>query len=96
MPLIMEEKKRDTFRIKRETHSISQKVKDQLKTYNAVKKSIIAAMGNEELNIPQIAEKINMNTADTMYYVMSLLKFNIIQTVRLDDKDEFYFYKIKH
>jgi len=92
----MEEKKRDTFRIKRETHSISQKVKDQLKTYNAVKKSIIAAMGNEELNIPQIAEKINMNTADTMYYVMSLLKFNIIQTVRLDDKDEFYFYKIKH
>jgi hypothetical protein len=96
MPLIMQETKRETFKIKRQTHTVPQQVKDQLKTYNAVKKSIIAAMGDEELNIPQIAERINMNKADTLYYVMSLLKFNIIQTVRIDDDDQFYFYKIKH
>lgn len=91
----MQEKKRETFKIKRESHIVPQQVKDQLKAYNTIKKNIIAALGNEALTIPQIAKKINMNEAETMYYVMSLLKFNIIQTVGLDDKDEFYFYKIK-
>ena len=95
MSVIMQEKKRETFRVKRESYVVPQQVKDQLKTYNAIKKNIIEAIGDEELNIPQIAEKINMNKADTLYYVMSLLKFNIIQTVGLDDMDEFYSYKIK-
>jgi hypothetical protein len=91
----MEENKQSTFKIKRETHTVSQKVKDQLKEYNAIRKKILAAMGDEEMNIPQIAEKTDMSKADTVYYVMSLLKFNDIETVRLDDMDEFYFYKIK-
>jgi histidyl-tRNA synthetase len=95
MTQIMQENKRETFKIKRESYIVPQQLKDQLKTYNSVKKSIIVALGEEELNIPQIAEKINMNTTDTLYYVMSLLKFNIIQTARLDDMDEFYLYKIK-
>ena len=91
----MEEKKRDTFKIKRESHVVSPQAKERQKTYNTIKKKIIEAMGDEEMSVPQIAEKINMNKTETLYYVMSLLKFNVIQTVRLDDMDEFYLYKIK-
>ena len=91
----MEAKNRETFKIKRESHPVSQQVRDQLKSYNAVKKSILEAIGDDELTVPQIAEKIKMNSADTLYYVMSLLKFNVLQVAGIDDMDEFYFYKIK-
>jgi predicted transcriptional regulator len=91
----MEEKKSQTFRIKRETFKVSQEVKDKLKTYNSAKKKIIAAMGEEELNIPQISEKIEMSKADTLYYLMTLLKFGMVEVVGMDDMDEYYIYKLK-
>lgn len=91
----MEEKKKGTFRIKRETHKVSQEVKDNLKAYNKIKKQIIEAFGDEELSIPQIASKLNMSKPDTLYYVMSLLKFGVVQTVGIDDMDEYYIYKLK-
>jgi len=91
----MEDKKQDTFRIKRETHQVSQQVKDNLKAYNQMKKKVIKAIGDEELNIPQIAEKLNISKSDTLYYVMSLLKFGVVQAAGIDDMDEYYFYKLK-
>ena len=91
----MEEKKKETFKIKRETHNVSQKTKDQLKAFNATRKKILEAIGDEELNMVNIASKINMSKDDTTYYVMSLLKFNMIQACGMDDMDEYYFYKIK-
>jgi len=91
----MEDKKQDTFRIKRETHQVSQQVKDNLKAYNQMKKKVIEAIGDEELNIPQIAEKLNISKSDTLYYVMSLLKFGVVQAAGIDDMDEYYFYKLK-
>ncbi|MBN2776471.1 MAG: hypothetical protein JXR36_02445 [Bacteroidales bacterium] len=91
----MEDKKRETFKIKRETHQVSQEVKDGLKAYNKIKKQIVEAIGDEELTIPQIAEKLSMSKPETLYYVMSLLKFGIVQTAGIDDMDEYYFYKLK-
>jgi len=91
----MEDRTGNTFKIRRETHQVSQRVRDNLKSFNAIKKRIIEAFGNEELTIPQLAEKTGLNREDTTYYTMSLLKFGLIQTVRLDDADEFYFYKIR-
>lgn len=91
----MEEKKTETFRLKRKSHTVSQNAKDQLKSYNAIRKKILAAIGEEQLSVPQIAERTEMSREETLYYVMSLLKFNVIQTAGLDDMDEFYFYKIR-
>jgi len=87
--------KKETFKIKRETHTVSQKVKDQLKQFNQIRKKILEAIGEEELNIPDIAAKIGMSTEETVYYVMSLVKFNKLQAAGMDDMDEYYFYKIK-
>ncbi len=89
----MEVKKTETFKIKRETHQVSQAAKDNLKSFNSIKKKILEAFGNEELNVPQVASKIAMSKDETNYYVMTLLKFNMLQVVGIDDNDEFYTYK---
>ncbi len=91
----MEEKKANTYKIKRETNPVSQKAKDNLKHFNALKKSILEAIGEEEVSVKQVAEKIKMSNDETLYYMMSLLKFGFIQVVGIDDMDEYYIYKIK-
>jgi hypothetical protein len=87
--------KKETFKIKRETHTVSQRVKDELKAFNQIRRKILEAIGEEELNIPDIAAKIGMSKEEAMYYVMSLVKFNKLQATVMDDMDEYYFYKIK-
>ena len=94
--IVVDDSKRDTFKKKRETHEVPQAVKDNLKNYNAVKKQIITAFGDEELTVPQLAEKTGLSKSQVLYYVMSLLKFGVVQTVGIDDMDEFYIYKIKN
>ena len=91
----MEEKKSNTYKLKRESHQVSQQAKDNLKIYSAMKKKIMEAFGDEELTIPQLAEKTGLSRNETLYYAMSLLKFGILENVRLDDMDEFYLYKIR-
>ena len=91
----MEDKKRETFKIKRETHQVSQEVKDNLKAYNKIKKQIVEAIGEEELTIHQIAEKLSMSKQNTLYNLIFLFKFCIVQTAGIDDMDEYYFYKLK-
>lgn len=91
----MEAKKPETYKIKRETHPVSQQAKDNLKTFNSIKKKILASLGEEGLTVPQIAEQIQMGRAETLYYVMSLLKFGWLQVLRLDDMDEYYIYQAK-
>ncbi len=89
----MELKKTETFKKKRETHEVSQKAKNNLKEYNSIKKKVLEAFGSEELNVPQVAEKIGMSKDETNYYVMTMLKFNMLQVVCMDDNDEFFIYK---
>ncbi len=87
--------KKETFKIKRETLKVSEQVKEQLKQFNAIRRHIMEALGDEELTIPQIAEKVGLSNAEAVYYVMSLVKFNKLVPTHMDDMDEFYFYKIK-
>lgn len=89
------ENKRDTIKIKRETYKVTQEAKDKLKAYNSIKKKIIEAMGDDEISVPMIAEKLKMNKSEILYYVMSLLKFGMIEVIGIDDMDEYYLYKIK-
>ncbi|MBN2345087.1 MAG: hypothetical protein JXO51_01770 [Candidatus Aminicenantes bacterium] len=91
----MEEKKRETFKIKRESFTVPQQAKDDLKQFNAVKKRILEAMGGEGATVPQIAAKIGMDPAETLYYVMSMLKFGWVQVLGIDDMDEYYLYQVK-
>jgi len=91
----METIKGNTFKAKRETCQVPQAVKDNLKAYNSIRRKIVEAFGNEEMTIPQLAEKTGISKEDAVYFTMSLLKFGQLETVRLDDMDEYYFYKIR-
>lgn len=90
----MEDQKEFTFRKKREQHNVSQQVKDHLKEYNAIRKRITEAMGDDDCSIPELAQKIGMTHSETLYYMMSMLKFGQISCTGIDDMDEFYLYKI--
>jgi hypothetical protein len=91
----MKDEKRETYKKKRDSFQVAQEVKDSLKQFNAVKKKILDAMGNEGCTIPQIAAQTGMNRSEALYYVMSMLKFGWIQVVGVDDKDEYYIYQGK-
>lgn len=92
----MEAEKGKTIKYIREKRKASQKSKDQLKNFTKIKKAMLETLKeNGEMTIPQLAEKLNMALPDTVYYLMSLLKYGFVETVRIDDMDEYYFYKLK-
>jgi len=90
----MQDQKSQTFKAKREQHEVTQQLKDELKKFNATKKKVIGAFGEEELNIPELAEKTGLSREEALYYAMTFLKFGWLKTTRLDDMDEYYYYKI--
>lgn len=85
-----------TIQFIKNKRTVSQQSRDQLKTYNKVKKDILGVLKkSDEMTIPGIAEKLNMSTHNVVYYLMSFLKYGFVETTRLDDMDEYYYYKLK-
>jgi len=71
-----------------------EQAKENLKAYNAVKKQMLDALVDGELTVKQMSEKLQMPTADVVYYLMSLVKFGLVKTGEIDDMDEYYTYKL--
>jgi predicted HTH transcriptional regulator len=85
-----------TIKYIREKRKASQESKDNLKNFTRIKKAILDALKeNGEMTIPQLAEKLNMASYEIVYFLMSLLKYGFIETAGLDDRDEYYYYKLK-
>lgn len=92
----MEAEKGNTIKYIKEKRKASQQSKDQLKNFIKVKKTILEALKEGgEMTIPQLADKIQMVKPEVVYYLMSLLKYGFVETVGLDDMDEYYIYKLK-
>lgn len=72
---------------------IPEQAKENLKEFNAIKKRILEALGDEELSVIQLAEKTGMSNHDVVYYLMSLVKFGYVKTGEIDDMDEYFSYK---
>jgi len=71
-----------------------EQAKENLKAFNRIKKQMLEALATEELTIKQLAEKLNMPTDETMYHLLSLVKFGFVKVGEIDDMDEYYSYKI--
>ncbi len=89
----MKTEKKQTYKYLKEKHTVSSEVKKQLKYYTKMKNAILKALENEDLTINQLSEKLSVPKDELMYYLMSLLKFNLIQTGEIDDMDEYFTYK---
>lgn len=91
----MSTEKGQTFKIMREKRKVSQAVTDNLKDFNKRKRLILDELKKENLTIPQLSKRIDMPLDETVYYLASLVKFGFVATGPVDDKDEYFYYKIK-
>lgn len=87
-------KTRTIDQIKQE-RKVDPAVKEDLKQFNRMKRTIKQALEEGPLTIPELAEKIGADKAEVTYYLMSLRKYGIVTTGELDDMDEYYTYQLK-
>jgi predicted transcriptional regulator len=92
---IMEIEKGKTFKYLRDKREVPQAVKDQLKNFNRIKKAILDALKEDDLTIDLLTQKLNMPKPEVVYYLMSLVKYGLVQTGEVDDMDEYFTYKLK-
>ena len=83
-----------TAKYLREKQGVAEHVKEELKEFNRIKRAITDTLKEEELTIAQLSEKLQMPKHDVMYYLMSLVKYGIVATGEIDDRDEYYSYKL--
>jgi predicted Rossmann fold nucleotide-binding protein DprA/Smf involved in DNA uptake len=91
----MEKEKGQSVKIMREKRKVSEAVKDNLKDFNKRKRVILDELKKEELTIPMLCNKTGMPKDEMVYYLLSLVKFGFVQTSRIDDNDEYFYYKLK-
>ena len=84
-----------TAKYLREKRGVPEHVKENLKQFIQIKRKITEAFADaEELTVAQVSEKTGMPKADTLYYLMSLVKFGIVKVGQVDDMDEYFTYKL--
>lgn len=91
----MEKEKGQSVKIMREKRKVSEAVKDNLKDFNKRKRVILEELKREELTIPMLCKNTGMPKDEMVFYLLSLVKFGFVQTSRIDDMDEYFYYKIK-
>jgi predicted transcriptional regulator len=73
----------------------SEAAKENLKNFSRIKKSILEALREDDLTIDQLSQKLNMPKHEVVFYLMTLLKYGLVQTGAIDDMDEYFYYKLK-
>ena len=83
----------DVIKAKRK---VSQRVKDNMKAFNKLKKQILKSLEAGEKTIPEIAKEMEDDIDAVTYNLMTLLKYGFIEAGDIDDDDEYYYYKLKN
>ena len=85
-----------TSDIHKKERKASAAAKEKLKAYNKAKKAITAALKEGPATIPELASKTGMEQDKVTFYLMTMLKFGLVEVDSLDDMDEYYYYKLKN
>jgi DNA-directed RNA polymerase specialized sigma subunit len=91
----MEIEKGKTFRYLREKREIPEAAKENLKNFTRIKKSILDALKDEELTVDELTKKLGMPKHEVVFYLMTMVKYGLVETGAIDDMDEYYSYKLK-
>ncbi len=83
-----------TAKYLRDKQGIPDHAKEQLKEFNRIKKAIVDALKEQEMTIPQLAEKLQMSKPDISYYLLTLVKYGVVAVGEIDDMDEYFSYKL--
>ena len=90
----MEIEKGKTFKYLRERREIPEKAKENLKNYIRIKKLILDALRKKEMTITQLSQELDIPGQEVLYYLMTMVKYGLVQTGTIDDMDEYYTYKL--
>jgi hypothetical protein len=92
------EKKPKTVSILKEKRTVPEKVQEERKKYIRIRKTLMENLKgvDEGKTIPQLAESTGIEASETLYYMMTLLKFGDVVVAGVDDMEEYYFYKLKN
>jgi predicted transcriptional regulator len=91
----MDIEKGKTYKYLREKREVSEAAKENLKDFSRIKKSILEALRESDLTIDQLSQKITLPKHEVVFYLMTLLKYGLVQTGSIDDMDEYFYYKLK-
>lgn len=91
----MEIEKGKTAKYLKEKRPVHKEITEQLKHFTKTKKLILDALKEGEKTIPDLAQELDKPADKIMYYLMSLLKYGLVETGEIDDMDEYFLYKIK-
>jgi len=91
----MEIEKGKTYKYLKEMREIPESVKENLKNYTRIKRTILDVLKEGDMTVGQISEKTGLPRHDVLYYLMTLAKYGFVQTGGIDDMDEYFYYKIK-
>ncbi len=86
------EEKKLTVKILRETRKPSKEALNRLKEQNKIRKAIMEALKSEPKTIPELAYELNMDSSVVMWYVMTMIKYGLIEVG--EEEDDYYKYKL--
>jgi len=67
----------------------------RMKEHPQIWKSILQTMEGTKKSIPQVAAEISADRNVVTYHMMTMNKYSIIMADGMDDKEEYYYYKVK-
>jgi hypothetical protein len=86
---------RKTIEIIKQKWIIPEAVKQHHKDYLQLRKQIKLVLKEGTETIPGIALKTGIPADQVLFVVMTMRKYNEVETGELDDMGEYYFYKLK-
>ena len=86
-------KEKTIDKIKKE-RKVSEEARENLKTFNRIKKSILEALKEGPKTVPELAEITGLPASQTHWYLMTLRKYGEVVTGELDDMDEYFTYQL--
>ncbi len=91
----MDVEKGKTAKFLKETRTIPKAVTERLKYFTKTKRQLIKALKEGEKTVPELSEITGLPRDEVMFQLMSLLKYGNIEASGMDDRDEYFFYKVK-
>ena len=85
-----------TIDVMKEKRKVPERVRNNIKAFNKLKRKILKSLEAEQKTIPEIAREIEDDIDVITYNLMTLLKYGFIEAGDIDDDDEYYYYKLKN
>ena len=67
-----------------------------MKEYPQLWKNILQTMNGTKKSIPEVANELAADKDVVTYHMMTMNKYSVVMAAGMDDKEEYYYYKIKN